>query len=334
MRHQYNSDSPRSIVRRIYLWIDPFIRSHKYLVLGFVVTLLIVTAFAVKSTYFVPICQARPSIKVVNESVRESWLNRVPTALLKSMAKAENIYFKQYVANISKIFPNKINNIDRCKQAANGKPQVELVFVYRPLISDGIKPFDFEWNKTDPTRKLDSPWVKIAINKSPNPSIRAAFIWSERQYLLDQVLLSGMSVTDTKPPMPLDESTFTQYGRDYINTAFALGTTVATAQANLSKRLPADILWLLHHGVASIGALTKEESMRATEFLLERERVGYAELTAALLDEFFTSSTTEIRYDNILDLKNRFNIKNLLDLKDTFSLEKYQINSLFRIQKP
>jgi hypothetical protein len=206
----------------------------------------------------------------------------------------------------------------QCIEAVNGKPKVELVFVYRPLISDGIEPFDFERNKTDPVKQLDSPWVKITLNKSPNPLIHAAFIWSERQYLLDQALISGMLVSPTKPPMPLDESTFMKYGRDHLHTTFSARSPAAeaVAQINLSKRLPADILWLFNRGLMTGLTWDDDQAIHATEFRLERERVGYNDLTEALIDKFFASSKTEIRYQEILQLENIFN------------LCKYQLRSL------
>jgi hypothetical protein len=295
--------------------IDRFIRTHKTIAIAFVVALLIIIAFALKSTYSVPICRNQPSIQIINESVRESWQKRIPNPLVTT---AENVHFKQYVNTISEIFLNKINNMGQCIEAVNGKPQVELVFVYRPLISDGIEPFDFERKKTDPVKQLDSPWVKLTLNKSPNPRIRAAFIWSERQYLLDQALISGMLVSPTHPPMPLDESTFMKYGRDHLHTTFSARSpdAEAIAQINLSKRLPADILWFFNHALLTGLTWDDDRAIHATEFRLERERVGYNDLMETLINKFFASSKTEIRYENILQLE------------DTFNFCKYQIRSL------
>jgi hypothetical protein len=315
MRSKNNLQGVRSIVKQICSRIARLIRDHKIIAITFVVTLLIMIAFIIKSTYSVPICRNQPSIKIVNESVRESWQKRIPN---EHETTAENVHFKQYVTTISKIFLHKINNMGQCKEALNGQPQVELVFVYRPLISDGIEPFDFERNKTDPIRQLDSPWVKLTINKSPNPLIRAAFIWSERQYLLDQALISGMSVSSTNSPMPLQESTFMKYGRDYMHNYFFAKSPAAEAIAkvDLVKRLPADILWLFDNGLMTGLTMDDDQAISATEFRLEHERFGYNDLTEALIDRFFASSKTEIHYNSVLDLK------------DIFNLDKYRINSL------
>jgi hypothetical protein len=303
MRFHHNLQGLKSIVSKI----DRFIRRHKMISIGLCVALSIVIAFAVKSTYLVPICRNQPSIKIVNESVRESFRKRIPAE-----ATAENVHFKQYVTTIAKLFLHKIDNISQCKQAINGSPQVEIVFVYRPLVSDGIEPFDFERNKTDPTKQLNSPWVKITINKSPNPFIRAAFIWSERQYMLDQALLSGMSDSATKSPMPLEYNTFMQYGRDYQNILYPATRSPASeaiARVKLSKLLPADILWLLDHALMTDIASDDESSIRVTEVKINRiGQRGYIDLTETLIEKFFASSKTEIRYESIHDLKDIINI--------------------------
>jgi hypothetical protein len=317
MRNKHNLQGVRLIVSQIYLRVAQLIRSHKTIAIAFVVALLIIVAFALKSTYSVETCKNQASIKIINESVRESWRQRIPGDLKTT---AENVHFKQYVNTMSKIFLNKIDNMGLCKDAVNGQPQVELIFIYRPLISDGIEPFDFERSKTDPIRQFDSPWVKITINKSPHPLIRAAFIWSERQYLLDQALISGMLVPPTKPPMPLDESIFMKYGRDHLHTTFSARSPAAEAiaQINLSKRLPADILWFFNHALITGLAWGDDEAIHATEFRLERKRVGYNDLTEALIDKFFASSKTEIRYSSVLSIEHIFN------------LCKYQTRSLIR----
>jgi hypothetical protein len=317
MRNKHNLQGVRSIVSQICSRIARLTRSRKTIAIASVVALLIIVAFALKSTYSVDTCKNQASIKTINESVRESWRRRIPGDLKTT---AENVHFKQYVNTISKIFLNKIDKMGLCKEALNGQPRVELIFVYRPLISDGIEPFDFERNNTDPIRQLDSPWVKITINKSPHPRIRAAFIWSERQYLLDQAFISGMLISPTKPPMPLDESTFMKYGRDYSRTPFPDRSPEGEAiiPINLSKRLPADILWLFNHTFMTGLAWGEDEAIRATEFRLERERVGYNDLTEALIDRFFASSKTGIGYSDVLSIEHIFN------------LCKYQTRSLIR----
>jgi hypothetical protein len=316
MRHQFNSDPPKSIVRRMYLWIDRFIRAHKTVAIAFVVALLLIIAFAVKNTHSVPICRSQPEIEIVNESNSESRELSRQKINSSTIKQDTSVHFQQYVTNVSEIFARRISQIEPCKQAANVKPQVKLIFVYRPLTSDGIAPFDFERHKRDPVRQLDSPWVKLAINKSPNPFIQAVFIWSARQYLLDQALLSGMSASSTKSPMPLEPDTFIKYGDKHFEMYSSMGISrtpakLAAVETTLARLLPADILWLFDHALVSRMGMMEDGSIRATEFDLEQiGHGGYIELTNRLIDNFFASEKTENRYESILDLQDKIDIGN------------------------
>jgi hypothetical protein len=316
MRHQYNLDPPKSIFRRMWLLIDRFIRAHKTISIAFVVALLLIVTFAVKNTHSVPICRSQPEIEIVNESSGESRELSRQKINSSTIKQDTTVHFQQYVTNVSQIFSRRISHISPCKQVANAKPQVKLIFVYRPLTSDGIAPFDFERHKRDPVRPLDSPWVKIAINKSPNPFIQAVFIWSARQYLLDQALLSGMSASSTKSPLPLELDTFINYGDKHFEMYGSMGISrtpakLAAVEATLARLLPADILWLFDDSLVTRNNMMEDGSIRATEFDLEQiGHGGYIELTNRLIDNFFASEKTESRYESIIDLQDKIDIGN------------------------
>jgi hypothetical protein len=78
--------------------------------------------------------------------------------------------------------------------------------------------------------------------------VRGVFIWSERQFLLDQAVLWGESAVPTKPLLPIDRFIFRQFLKEYM-TYLDAPTQAAenAANANLAKRVPADILWLFRH---------------------------------------------------------------------------------------
>jgi hypothetical protein len=303
MRHQFNSDPPKSIVRRMYLWIDRFIRSHKTVAIGIVLALLIIT-FAVKSSYSVGSCEKQSSIKIVDETNERD-------IQPKSSRTGENSSFQNYVTTISKYIFNKIDDMGQCRGDLNSDPQVEMVFVYRPLVSNGIKPFEFRQMKSNDTRYLDSPWVKLSITKSTKPIVRAVFIWNQRQFLLDQAMLSGAQTSPTSTLLPIDNHIFSQYLHDYKESVFFASSDEAKSVglANLSKQLPTDIMWLLRHSGNFDGMFL---FMRGMDLAFSKQQAwGYIDLTKTLLNSRFTSLQTEQHYDSILDLKDVFDIDKL-----------------------
>jgi hypothetical protein len=124
----------------------------------------------------------------------------------KPVNTIENEHFKNYVTSVSKYVFAKVDAMDRC-QGTSDKPQVELVFVYRPTISGGITPLDFQPNISG-TNQLNSPWAKLALNKNKNNSsdlkMQAVFIWNERQFVFDKEVNCGWHDADGEPLLPID----------------------------------------------------------------------------------------------------------------------------------
>jgi hypothetical protein len=304
-------------VKSIVSKIDRIIRTHKTVAIAFVVALLIIlmplcTSYtnAADTKSSVGSCQKPTSIKIIDESGGQS-----PTG--RSMTNSEVSPFKNYVNTISKYAFAKIDEMGQCKGDLNNDPQVELVFVYRPMLSYGIAPFNFEPTKSNDTRQLDSPWVKIAISKSPKLIVREAFIWNERQFLLDQALLSDARYAPTKPPLPIDRRIYQQFIGDYMDFLLAPSLTAETAaNANLGKRVPADILWLLRHAPQNTSAPFPGFVRSALNKTIKKGTDQYINLTKTLLNRRFTSVQIEQRYESVLDLK------------DVFNIDKYQINPL------
>jgi hypothetical protein len=258
-------------------------------------------------------CHKPTSIKIIDESDRSGAVGR-------SMINSQNSHFKSYVNTISKYAFAKIDEMGQCQGNWQGDPQVELVFVYRPAISYGIAPFNFDLTKSNNTRQLDSPWVKLAISSSPKLFVRGMFVWNERQFLLDQAVLSDERAAITKPPVPIHRDIFSQFVQDYEDAVFLAPSleAEATAKANLSKRLPSDILWLCHHAWQSTLAPFIGSVVEALDKTIEQRAVQYTSIAKTLLIRRFTSLQIEQRYESILDLK------------DVLKIDTYRINRIRR----
>jgi hypothetical protein len=235
-----------------------------------------------------------------------------------SIATLEDSPFKNYVTTVSKHVSTKIGETLQCSGTLKSSPEIELFFVYRPLVGSGIAPFDLERKKSDRMRHLDSPWVKVTIDSSSKSIVRAAFVWSERQFLLDQVLLSGARASPTKTLLPIDDRVFDRYVQEYTNSVLLAASPEArsAAQASITKRLPAEILWLFRKAWQSTFAPFSMEVDNALTATIQRGESGYTDVTKVLVDRFLESAKIEVGY------------KSILDLKDIFASDKYRINQL------
>jgi hypothetical protein len=275
-----------------------------------------------KSDYLVEAvgsCRQQTSIRIINET------NRMDTRNSHYVATSQDPRFRDYVNTMSTYIFKKIDAMGKCKD----NPQVELVFVYRPLISEGIAPFNFEQPKSGQTQYLDSPWVKLTIDRSPKPLVRAAFIWNERQFLFDQAVLSGARADPSKPLLPIDMETLKKFMEDYkknvvmtpereastvngadnVSRRFKESETAALSQ--ISQRLPADVIWLYRQINFRSEIQPSSEPLQET---ISEGATAYVDISKALVDRRFSSIQPKQYYQSVLELK------------DIFNTDKYRIN--------
>lgn len=291
------------------------IRSYKTIAIIFIASLLI-NVLAMKSTYSKQSCQnMQTSIQIIDET-GGSQLSGT------SIATLEDSPFKNYVTTLSKQVSAKIDEIAQCHGDLKSSPEVKLFFVYRPLIKSTtapiVAPLNLERTQSNGTRHLDSPWVKLTFNRSPMLVVRGVFLWNERQFLLDQALMSGIHASPTNPLVPIDEAIFGQFVQDYTDSVLLVPSPEAryAGLASISKRLPPEIFWLFRHAWQSTRGPFYTIVDSALRSAVAQGASGYTDLTKTLVDQFFTSAKTESRYESVLDLK------------DLLTLDQYRVKDL------
>jgi hypothetical protein len=245
-------------------------------------------------------CNLPTKIEIIDETNGKD-MDRKPRDILKDR------HFQNYVNTISKYIFDKIDKIGQCQSNPAANPQVKLVFVYRPAISRGITPFDdyFDRQKSPDTKRLDSPWAKLTVRKSPKLTMRGVFVWNERQFLLDQAMIFGEKVSDIKPLLPIDPEIFDRWERNY-------DTNLAESKINRTKELPVDIWWLFRWRRTRTILSGETKTDTGTQFLnniINEEKIGHADFTKEIINRLFALENTEIRYNSVLELKDIFKIE-------------------------
>ena len=288
------------------------IRSYKTIAIIFIASLLI-NVLAIKSTYSKQSCpKVQTSIEIIDETGGRQLSGT-------SVDTLQDSPFKNYVTTLSKHVSAKIDDRAQCNGDLKSSPEVKLFFVYRPLVKSTtgpVAPFNLERTQSNGSRHLDSPWVKLTFNRSPMLVVHAVFLWNERQFLLDQALMSGIRAPPTNPLLPIDNRIFRQFIQDYTDSVLLSPEALPAAQTSISKRLPPDIFWLFSNALQSTRGPFSGMVDYALRSTLSQGASGYTDLTKALVDQFFASETTESRYESVLDLK------------DLFTLDQYRVNRL------
>jgi hypothetical protein len=254
------------------------------------------------------------TVQIIDESVTRQEI--------ASVEAVNNPHFRSFITSVTEHVLSKFAGAMPCQENLDNKPMINLVFVRLPLVVSKDRPIapapSLNTSQSEVTSRLDSPWATLTIRRSASPQVRAVFIWNERQFLLDQALMSGARVSPTDPLVPIDDNIFGQYVQDYTDSVLLAPSPEArsAAQASIAKRLPAEILWLFRHAWQSTLAPFSTEVDHAMTATVERTAIGYTNLTKTLVDQLFASVKTEIGYKSILDLKN------------VFTIDQYRINQL------
>lgn len=337
MIHLPNFNFPKFDRSQIFARISRKISSRQPIAIAYIAVLIILTWLVTSCIHnddsiqylnVVGSCNKQTSIALIDES-RDSndYVNMLPE---------KRRLFKQYARNISQYLFAKIDAMGHCQGGWMRDPEVEFVFVYRLLV--GKAKFDalanFNISKSPDIRILDSPWVKMRIDRSPKLVVKAVFFWNERQFLFDQAVLSKNSSLPTPTLLPLEKSIYKRYLDDYTNSVEVIPWKIMddpslqthtsnwqhkrdkllqkaeksrlTALSNISKRLPADLIWLFgHSGIRGENSGNTESSMYY--FIVSRSD-RYIDLTKTLLNLSFSSEQQEQKYTSILDLNGLFDI--------------------------
>ncbi len=248
-----------------------------------------VCVFFPSNVYSMKICEnTKPSIKIIDEFYK-------PFDPVPFYYSPNTSLFKEYVTTISDQVFAKTNEIALSQSDRATCPEVNLFFVLRPLTSSVIRPFIFKPSISEDTRYLDSPWVQLTISKSPRLIVQGVFVWNERQFLLDQLLMSDAQAVPvpTRDLLPINQPTFDKYIKDYREYA--------------RSRIPSDIL-LMFHSSFQIFSIPISPEIRFLRRTIKAASVPYTELSKSLVDQFLESTKTEIRYESVLDLQKVFNL--------------------------
>lgn len=240
-----------------------------------------------------------------------------------SVEQVNDQYFRSFITSVKDHVLSKFVRAMPCEENSNNESMINLIFVRLPLVTSGNEPLapapSLDAPQSDLTCRVDSPWVHLMIRRSTNPLVRAVFIWNERQFLVDQVLLSGgESHSLTMPLIPLTNDLFEQYARDYADSEILRLPRGEHSQPTtpISERIPADVLWLFRNSQQSTRGPFSDIARSAMKTTLERATEGYTNFVMVLFDQCFASSNSEQFY------------KSILEVQDVIPLEEYQIQRL------
>lgn len=109
-------------------------------------------------------------------------------------------YFSSSITSIINRLSSILNGGNIDQTGVTDEPEIKVVFVRRGLMisehdQTAIVPPSLI-PEGDLSCRLESPWLKLDVQRSPVLRVHAVFFWNERQFLIDQAILSGEPASD------------------------------------------------------------------------------------------------------------------------------------------
>ncbi|WP_057832997.1 hypothetical protein [Colwellia sp. TT2012] len=226
--------------------------------------------------------------------------------------------FEKFVVELVNHVKAKLSNEVACEQKSLENPEISLTFVERHF-----PVYQGEWGlykkeqeltlKIDPSSlnnfscQLSSPWLDMTIQRNPNLVVTAVFNFEDRQFLVDQTLLTYPNLAATFERQPLTDNIYERYEKEYLalhSTRKSYRTKMPSPET--AKNIPLDMLWLFDH--------TRSESAGIYEInrLVRARHQGYAKLVKAIVSHCFASDQYELQsFKTIYELESFYKAKAL-----------------------
>ncbi len=250
-------------------------------------------------------------LSIMNEARSDVTCNpiRYSTRIVDETSGSPDPSFEHLVVAVTSHILARVGGPAPHQVSSDAVAEIQLIFIHRPLLKSAAAAPGLADASQGPrladARHLDNPWVKLTIGASPSCLLHAAFLWNERQILLDQALMSGTHGQSTNALLPIEPPAFARLVQDYVESVLLAPSPEARSQmlAEAAKRIPPDVLWLFRHAWQSTRAPFSTLVASALTATKERASTGYTEVVKALVDRSLDTTTADERYASILDLE-------------------------------
>ena len=239
------------------------------------------------------------------------------SAAKKSFSSGEP-NFNAFVTSVTEHLAAKLAQENLCLSSAESKKRSLLKFAFLPGDIAGtdnstqslVQPLEV---KSLGVCRISSPWIDIAIEREPVPSVQAIVRFSERQLLADQAVLAGARDVPPGVAMPMARGEFSQYTSAYRKSNLFPAYGTPPQEKPIEELVPPDILWLLNRTRQSNEPPFSHSASLAMRDALDWGTEGYTKIAIAMIDQCFSSGGVDMQYNSVLDVA------------DLVSLEQYKL---------
>ena len=222
--------------------------------------------------------------------------------------------FSNFVTAVTEHVTAKLAQENLCLSSAESRERSRLQFVAWSLnLANPPKPVPPLKARSFGVCRISSPWIDLAIEREPVPSVRGIIRYNERQLLTDQAVLAGARNVPPGVAMPVLHEEFERYADLEYMPSEIMNKAV---KKPLDKRVPPDLLWLFRRADQELfEGIFWVQAVAALNTTMEIGEESYTKIVIALIDRCFESDGADIHY------------RSILDIKDSTLLEQYKITA-------
>lgn len=245
------------------------------------------------------------SVDTVPIQILNRWGDKPVTTLSAIGFPSDIPDFNTFIAAVTEHLAAKLAQEKLCLNSAESKARSLIQFSHLYLGTSendhrlsAVRPLDAQFVGVC---RISSPWIDIAIEREPVPSVRAIVRFNERQFLADQAVLSGMRNVPPGIAIPLtNKEERNQYIHEYMHRyAWQYKHAPPLGQQLIEELVPPDFLWLLDHIVVDNLPVLSNMGMLG---VISEGAEGYTKIVVALIDRCFDSDEVDIKFSSVLDV--------------------------------
>jgi hypothetical protein len=251
-------------------------------------------------------------VQITNEAL----VYPVTTLSGLKLASFEPPQFRTFVTAVTEHIATRLASEKSCIDSADSTKQSLVQFVKWQLVTSGNEPLVptlLPLVQPSGACRITSPWIDLSLERGPTPQIRAVIRWNDRQFLVDQAVLSDARDLPLGVAMPLKQRDYSDFAYGYANSEILRKPVTKSIEA----RIPPDMLWLFRRSWQTTLIPFTNVAMGSMNMTIEKGAASHTQLVIALINRCLDSrGGADIHYSSIFDVS------------DLISLEKYKINRL------
>ncbi|GJD51275.1 hypothetical protein OPKNFCMD_4028 [Methylobacterium crusticola] len=237
--------------------------------------------------------------------------------IVSNLGEVKDPLFRTFVSEISNTIQIRYRIDEICSQKDSNNPTSGVIFIQTPLIiSDTDEIINLLIDRLDASRAgflVDSPWVKVVRTVAPACGLKIYFLWNERQFLIDQAVISNPVATAGYRADPIEGRAFADWAQAYEDVVLQQGNKPDSTEtiSKLRSSIPDDVIWLFTHSPQSTRGSFSVIALSAAQRLREKALMQYTEMVLHILAGQDLQSSRSSNFKTIADVYTADKLQNL-----------------------